>query len=105
MKPDDPDPLDDLLAQWQAPQAEMPPDFRREVWRRISANAPEPGWIEKLAWWLLRPKREFLIVAAAVVLAVLWGLTHPPEPKFTPHDAYVMSVSPFDPRHLESRYP
>ena len=47
------------------PQAEAPPDFRREVWRRISATAPEPGWIEKLAWWLLRPKREAFIVAKA----------------------------------------
>ncbi|MFO1439574.1 MAG: hypothetical protein U1F81_14735 [Verrucomicrobiaceae bacterium] len=105
MKPDDPDPLDDLLAQWQVSQAEAPPDFRREVWRRISATAPEPGWIEKLAWWLLRPKREAFIVAAAIVLAVVWGLTHPPEPEFTPHDAYVMSVSPFDPHHLDGRYP
>lgn len=105
MKPEDPDPLDGLLASWQMPQAKTPPDFRREVWRRVSATASEPGWIEKLAWWLLRPKREACIIAAAIMLAVLWGLTHPAEPEFTPHDAYVMSVSPFDPHHLGGRYP
>jgi hypothetical protein len=105
MKPDDPDPLVDLLAQWQVPQAETPPDFRREVWRRISADESEPGWLEQLAWWLLRPKREALIVASAVLVAVLWGLTHPPQSELTPHDAYVLSVSPFDPHHLNGRYP
>ena len=103
MKSTDPDPLDDLLVFWHVPPAETPPDFRREVWRRISATAPEPSWIEKFAWWLLRPKREAFIIVGAVVMAVVWGLTHPPEPDFTPHDAYVMSVSPFDPHHLAGR--
>ena len=56
-------------------------------------------------WWLLRPRREAFIIAAAVVFAVAWGLTHPPAPDFTPHDAYVMSVSPFDPHHVNGRYP
>lgn len=98
MNTEEPDPLDDLLASWQL-QVESPPDFRREVWRRIAAETREPGWIERAAFWLLRPKREALVVAAAVALAVAWGLTHPAE-ELPPHDAYVMSISPFDPNHI-----
>ena len=101
MKADDPDPLDDLLAQWQV-QAETPPDFRREVWRRIASETRDPGWVERFAWWLLRPKREVGILAIAIAMAVVWGLTHPPE-ELNPHDAYVMSISPFDPNHLGGR--
>ncbi|MBL9129942.1 MAG: hypothetical protein JNG86_02010 [Verrucomicrobiaceae bacterium] len=103
MNPDAPDPLDDLLDAWQVRVDETPPDFRREVWRRIAADAPEAGWVERFAWWLLRPRREAFIIAAAIALAVAWGLTHPPAPDFTPHDAYVMSVSPFDPNHTIGR--
>ncbi len=69
------------------------------------AAATEPGWVEKLAWWLLRPKRELLVLATTIALAILWGITHPPQPELTPHDAYVMSVSPFDPHHTNGRYP
>jgi hypothetical protein len=101
MKADDPDPLDDLLAQWQV-QSETPPDFRREVWRRIASETHASGWVERFAWWLLRPKREVVILSIAVALAVAWGLTHPPE-ELNPHDAYVMSISPFDPNHLGGR--
>ncbi len=104
MKTDEHDPLDDLLFEWRIREA-TPPDFRREVWRRIAADASPPGWIERFAWWLLRPKREALILATAVLLAIAWGITHPPEPEFSPHDAYVISVSPFDPHHLNGRYP
>jgi predicted tellurium resistance membrane protein TerC len=42
---------------------------------------------------------EIGIMVIAVVVAVAWGLTHPPE-ELNPHDAYVMSISPFDPNHL-----
>ncbi|WP_395715752.1 hypothetical protein [Prosthecobacter sp.] len=101
MTTDDPDPLDDLLSQWQV-QVETPPDFRREVWRKVAAETREPSWIERVAWWLLRPKREALILAAVIILAIAWGLTHPPE-EISPHDAYVMSISPFDPNHLRGR--
>jgi hypothetical protein len=99
MKTDDPDPLNDLLAQWQL-AVEPPPDFRREVWRRIAAESREPGWVERFAWWLLRPQREAVILAIVVAGAVAWGLSHPPSAEFSPHDAYVMSISPFDPSHL-----
>lgn len=104
MNTDENDPLDEFLSQWQVPEA-TPPDFRREVWRRIEVEPSQPGWIESLAWWLLRPRREAFVLATAVLLAVAWGITHPPEPEFSPHDAYVMSVSPFDPHHLNGRYP
>ncbi len=104
MKPEDPDPLDDLLAQWQL-QDEPPPDFRREVWRRIALETREPKWIERVAWWLLRPKREVLVLATAVIFAVAWGITHPPGYELTPQDVYVMSISPFDQNHLGGSLP
>jgi hypothetical protein len=99
MKADDPDPLDDLLAQWQV-QAEAPPDFRREVWRRIASETRA------------RLGRALCMVAAAPEArgrhprhrrrhGGRLGLTHPPE-ELNPHDAYVMSVSPFDPNHLKA---
>ncbi|MBL9179387.1 MAG: hypothetical protein JNM65_15090 [Verrucomicrobiaceae bacterium] len=103
MNAEDPDPLDHLLAQWQ-PHVETPPDFRREVWRRIAVENRDPGWVERLASWLLRPKREAVVFTAAVVLAIAWGITHPQEP-VDPHDAYVMSISPFDSGHFRSGRP
>jgi hypothetical protein len=92
------DHLDDLLAEWQ-PQVKTPPDFRREVWRRIAAETKNPGLIERFSWWLLQPKREIAIMTAAVVLAVVWGVTHPPKVS-NPHDAYLTSISPFGEIHL-----
>jgi hypothetical protein len=99
MKTDDPGPLNDLLAQWQM-EVEPPTDFRREVWRRIAAEPCEPGRVERFAWLLLRPRCQAVILAIVVAVAVAWGLSHPPSAEFSPHDAYVMSISPFDPRHL-----
>jgi len=103
MKAEDHDQLDDLLSQWQI-QTQTPSDFRREVWRRIATETCDPSWIERLACWLLRPKREVLVFAAVVIIAVAWGLTHPAEPPH-PQDAYVMSISPFGPDHLKSSWP
>ena len=76
-----------------------PPDFREEVWRRIALENP-PSRSSRVAWWLLQPKRATLAAAAAVVFALLWGLTHPAQPELSPHDAYVISVSPFKDRAL-----
>jgi hypothetical protein len=102
MKADDTDPLDDLLAQWRV-QTEVPPDFRREVWRRIASDAPAASWVEHFAYWLLRPRREVAILLIAIGIAVAWGLTHPPATDLTPRDAYVLSISPFDPNHDSGR--
>lgn len=103
MHKDNPDLLDDLLAEWQ-PQVETPPDFRREVWRRIAAETINPGLIERFSWWLLQPKREIVVMTAAVFLAVVWGITHPPQ-ALNPHDAYLTSISPFDSNHLSLGMP
>lgn len=97
------DPLDHLLDAWEAPGT-TPPDFRQEIWRRIALESP-PSRSSRVAWWLLQPKRALLAAAAAVALAVAWGLTHPAEPALSPHDAYVISVSPFDPHTLQTGKP
>ena len=106
MKTNAPDPLDELLlSSWEV-TAEAPRSFRREVWQRVSATeAEEPGWLARFAWWLLRPARETLVVAAVVIVAVVWGVTHPPAARLTPHEAYVQSISPFDPHHSGTRQP
>lgn len=93
------DPLDHLLAAW-GPPAGPPPDFRQEIWRRIAMEAP-PSRVSYLAWWLLQPKRAFLMAAAVMIVAAAWGLTHPAGHDLSPHDAYVVSVSPFDPHTLQ----
>ena len=46
-----------------------------------------------------------LVVAAVVIVAVVWGVTHPPAARLTPHEAYVQSISPFDPHHSGTRQP
>ena len=104
MKPDSNDPLDRLLQEWTV-QSEPPPSFRREVWQRIASDGGKSSWAERLAWWLLRPKREAFVLALVVTAAVIWGLTHPEGQSINPHDAYVMSISPFDPHHLDGNYP
>lgn len=97
------DPLDQLLGTWRA-RAEAPPDFRQEIWRRIAIETP-PSVGSKVAWWLLQPKQAFLMTAAVVTLTAAWGLTHPPGENVSPHDAYVMSISPFDPHNLHPKRP
>jgi len=94
--------IDALLAEWREP-VDTPLDFRREVWRRVELSGPcRHGILERLAWWLLRPRRELALLALVVLFALIWGLTHPPQPELSPHDAYLMSISPFDPHHHEA---
>lgn len=88
------DPLDHLLSMLGAP-AEPPPDFRQEIWRRIALETP-PSRASYAAWWLLQPRRAFLTAVAVTALAAAWGLTHPADDDLSPHDAYVVSISPFD---------
>jgi len=75
-----------------------------EIWRRIAVENP-PSRASRVAWWLLQPKRAFLMAAAVVALAAAWGLTHPAGSDVSPHDAYVISVSPFAPHPVHSLQP
>jgi len=94
--------IDALLAEWQE-EVEVPRHFRREVWRRVELSGPcRHGILERLAWWLLRPLREVALLALVVLAALIWGLKRPPQPRYSPHDAYLMSISPFDPHHHEA---
>ncbi|MGV3658600.1 MAG: hypothetical protein ACO1TE_00395 [Prosthecobacter sp.] len=97
------DPLDRVLCTWHA-RADTPPDFREEIWRRIAVENP-PSRASRVAWWVLQPKRAFLMAAAVVAVAAAWGLTHPAGSEVSPHDAYVISVSPFDPHTLQPLRP
>jgi hypothetical protein len=94
--------LDALLAAWQEP-VEVSRDFQREVWRRVELRGPCPhGFLERLAWWLLRPFREVVLLALVVLIALIWGRTHPPAPLLSPPEAYLISISPFDPHHYKA---
>ena len=58
------------LLQQHRPAAPLPPGFQNAVWRRIEAaeaRKAEPGWMESLTAWLLRPR---LALTAAIVLVV-----------------------------------
>jgi di/tricarboxylate transporter len=93
--------IDKLLAEWQD-TVETPSTFQREVWRRVELAGPcKHSLFERIAWWLLRPMREVVILALVVLVALIWGLTHPPLPDHSPHDAYLLSISPFDPHHFD----
>ena len=105
MKPNDEEldgKIDALLAEWQE-SIEVPQDFKREVWRRVELSGPcHHGLLERLAWWLLRPMRELALLVLVMLVATIWGLTHPPQAEHSPHDAYLLSISPFDPHHYAS---
>ena len=101
MKTDDP--LDQLLSEWRV-RADVPPEFRREVWQTISSRCAEPTWIEKLSWWLLQPNRKIFALAVAVMGGVILDFSLPARDELSPHDAYVMSISPFDPHHPNRRF-
>jgi hypothetical protein len=97
--------IDRLLQEW-SDEVEVPPDFQREVWRRVEQAGPSRHAVfEKMAWWLLRPMREVTLFALVVLFACLWGVTHPPSPEYNAHDAYLLSISPFDPHHYEAFSP
>lgn len=98
------DPLDQLLSEWQV-RAEVPPEFRREVWQTISCKGAEPTWIDRVSWWLLQPRQKIVALAAAVAVGVGLDYLLPGPDAIAPHDAYVMSISPFDPHNPSRRFP
>ena len=97
--------IDQLLKEWTG-DTELPADFQREVWSRVEkSELGHHAILEKVAWWLLRPMREMALLAVVLLFAVIWGVTHPPKLDYTAHDAYLMSISPFDPHHYEAFSP
>ena len=98
MKPT-PDPLDDLLSEWQV-SGEASPSFQREVWARIASAEAEPTWSELLVRFFLRPRGWAMASAAALLLGsgLAWFETRPS--RLNPHDAYVRSISPFASLHV-----
>jgi hypothetical protein len=93
--------IDRFLAEWQQ-SVETPVEFQREVWRRVELTGPHRHTLfERIAWWLLRPMREVVVLALVILMALIWAFTHPPLPDHSPHDAYLISISPFDPHHFD----
>jgi hypothetical protein len=97
--------IDHLLIEWSG-ETEVSADFQREVWKRVEkSELSHHAILEKVAWWLLRPVREAALLALVLLFAVIWGITHPPKPDYSAHDAYLLSISPFDPHHYEALSP
>ncbi len=95
-----PDPLDDLLSQWQV-CAEPPASLPRDVWARISAGEAELSWWESLATLALRPRALAITGLAAILVGAALALIGG-DPSLDPHTAYVQSISPFASLHLAS---
>ena len=96
-----PDPLDELLSQWQV-RAEPPASLPRDVWARISAGEAEPSWWEWMATYILRPRALAFTGLAAILAGAVLALLDGSSPRLDPHTAYVQSISPFASLHLAS---
>jgi hypothetical protein len=93
--------LDALLQEWQ-PQADLPPRFESEVWRRIALAQEKPAsWLN--FDWVFRitnqPKLAFAIVMSAVVLgtglATLQAQQNYHQEIAASKIRYIQSVDPF----------
>ena len=77
------------------PEQPLPPGFTALVWRRIDADLPETGWLERLTERLLQPR---LAAACAVVVLLTGGVAGAVSVSRSARDAaqqrYVVSVSP-----------
>lgn len=97
--------IDRLLQEWSE-EVEVTADFQREVWRRVKQSPPKfYPFFEKIASFLFGPMREVVLLALVVLVTWIWGLTHPPQPDYSAHDAYLISISPFDPHHYKAFSP
>ena len=97
-----PDPLDDLLSEWQV--SPTPPNsLNRDIWTRIALVEAEPTWWETLAALILRPRNLAFSSLAAFGLGIGFAfLREAPDSAMDPHTAYVQSISPFASQHLAS---
>lgn len=97
-----PDPLDDLLSEWQV--SPTPPNsLNRDIWTRIALVEAEPSWWETLAALILRPRNLAFSSLAAFGLGIGFAfLREAPDSPMDPHTAYVQSISPFASQHLAS---
>ena len=71
--PEEPDPLDPLLDRWGRAVPPSPGPLAPEVWRRIAhdqAEAPAPGWIERVHAMFARPSFAATFVAACMLLGL-----------------------------------
>lgn len=95
-----PDPLDDLLSEWQV-SPQPPTSLNRDIWARIALVEAEPSWWESLAAFILRPRTLAFSSLFAFGLGIGIGLLRDdPGSALDPHTAYVQSISPFASQHL-----
>jgi hypothetical protein len=97
--PDDPQ-LRALLRE-SRPAPELPPGFQDAVWRRIeraevsAARPTAADWLDRLAAWILRPRRALAAAAAMLLLGISLGIAQgASHANDLARQRYVNSVSP-----------
>ena len=97
-----PDPLDDLLSEWQV--SPTPPNsLNRDIWARIALVGAGPSWGGTLRAPVLGPRNLAFSSLAAFGLGIGFAfLREAPDSAMDPHTAYVQSISPFASQHLAS---
>jgi hypothetical protein len=79
------------------PHAELPPQFRNQVWRRIErgeARATSVTWLDAMAGLLLKPR--FAIASVALLLltgTVIGSLNGQAEARLIAQERYVATVA------------
>lgn len=89
--------LDQLLHTWKA-EAEQPPSFQRDVWRRIEMTEPPPaalGWLGLFLNWVARPVPAFAVCALALAAGVTAGGFLDSASSPSAAHAYADSINPF----------
>jgi len=101
MNPEHDQRLKALLREWQ-PEADLPPRFESEVWRRIALNEEKRSswlnfdWLIELTY---RPRLAFAVVTLAVLLGTglaNWqAVSSYDHAMATSKSRYILSVDPF----------
>lgn len=83
------------------PNAELPPRFQENVWRRIeqaessSAATDANNWLSAVAGWLLRPRLALAVATMLVLVGVGLGLNNGMQQARTEAQArYLAAVAP-----------
>lgn len=108
MKPDNLDPLDDLIGSWQV-ELPTPTEFNRRVWQQIAVDRADIHWAELLLSWLIVPRRLIAATALAIIFGMLTGFAVSKAHQAEGKHAYFSAIDPLSkdhaPTHLSQRQP
>lgn len=99
--PPDKDPLDALLGEWRV-DAELAPNFQREVWRRIAHAEEALSASERLLLWWLSPSRLALSAVMVILSGFGAGVINSHLHNLQAKQAYFRAIDPLDRQHSHS---